>query len=211
MSSLLDSGDFGEHPGEIIIFGAVLANAVSSYLMYNYRIICFVIFTSLFWLAELASALGCWFVLSYFVFQSRSGAASALTDEPEERGRKPKLEDDEMTLKTEQQDEDATEGLSDTERSFPTYSRQPPLRYTASSVKKEEQPSPELAEVPAADAEADDEDEDADFVLEEASRFRGVHSDSGLGTSMESSANLRDSLRRRRSGGPGGGDGWPDQ
>lgn len=168
------------------------------YIMYNYRIISFVVCTTIFWIAELVSALVGWMVLSYLMFPSKDERGPLST-------RKIQADDDESMVKTEpgEDEGDETEELSDTERSFPTYSRQPPLRYSSTKVKKEEEePESELAEVPPAGAEADDEDEDAEAVATEAARLRGLHSDSGLGTSMESSAPRRESgsIRRRRSG-----------
>jgi len=90
-------------------------------------------------------------------------------------------------IKQEPDAEDPKPVLSDTERTFPTLSGQQPLRYASPRIKQEDEGSAVVVPDTAVRAvEADDEDEDADFFL-----------DSGLGTSMESSASRRDSVRRR--------------
>lgn len=102
----------------------------------------------------------------------------------------------------EEGEEELSEGLSDTERTFPTYSRQPPLRYSSPKVKEEKEEKGQIPDVPVAGVDADDEDEDADFLADEPAPLRGgLHSDSGLGTSLESSGPRREAVRRRRSGG----------
>lgn len=116
--------------------------------------------------------------------------------------------------------------ISDTSAAFPTFSKQPPLKYSHSEqMKKEEdyddakikheddEDGAELfREGATADDERDDydEDEDADFVLDSPNTGLqslydgGARSDSGLGTSLESSndAFARGDVRRRRSKGP---------
>ena len=167
--------------------------------MYNYRVICFIICTCIFWAAELVSALVAWLILSNFVARSQPTRHATIKAEGNES---------ESAVKSERGEEagaDLTEGLSDTERSFPTYSRQPPLRYSSPRVKEEPAEARGPAGVPAAGGEADDEDEDADFIVDEPTPSKGLHSDSGLGTSMESSGARSDSVRRRRAGGGGGG------
>lgn len=166
------------------------------YLMYNHRIICFVAFTSMFWTAELFSALIGWAILSQLIF--RKPEPAPIKSEHATDSEFPAIKsgpDD---------DEPVTEGLSDTSRTFPTFSQQPPLRYSSPKTKEDPETKPAMADIPhAADAEADDEDEDADFILDEPAPIRGIHSDSGLGTSMDSSASRRETVRRRKSGGLG--------
>ncbi|KAF2097141.1 hypothetical protein NA57DRAFT_77396 [Rhizodiscina lignyota] len=171
------------------------------YLMYNYRLTCFVLFTLVFWAAEVTAVIFFWAILSYLVFPSKSTGRAKI---------EAKEEDSESGIKAEPggaAEEDLSEGLSETERTFPTYSRQPPLRYISPAVKEEAEKKDEHGELPAAAVEADDEDEDADFIADDPRPIRGLHSDSGLGTSMESSAARRESVRRRRSGGSGGSGG----
>lgn len=113
----------------------------------------------------------------------------------------PKREkEDDENVKTE--DETDLPDLSDTPRTFPTYAGQPSLRYESPHVKSEEEEATSgIPDVPpvAAGQEADDEDdEDADFVLDASGRH--MDRDSGLGTSMESGQERRESVRKRRSG-----------
>ncbi|KAF2135408.1 uncharacterized protein K452DRAFT_23003 [Aplosporella prunicola CBS 121167] len=171
------------------------------YLMYNFRISSFVVFTIAFWSVEMTFTLLAWLALSRFFTLDT-------TDAPKREKTKIKKEG---AIKTEDESADDDEAadddnLSDTSRTFPSYARQPSLRYSSPRVKKEEaeeEPTP-LEAIPTA-MEADDEDEDADFVIDEAGRH--MDRDSGLGTSMESGVERRESVRRRRSGlfGSGGG------
>ena len=170
--------------------------------MYNYRILSFAFFTTLFWSVEMTFLLLTWAFFA-FIFSSSSTAP-----EPTRPKREP--EDSSHTFKTGLDSDGATpESLSDTSRTFPTFSRQPPLRNSAPRVKEEEgEPSRGLEDIPPrTPGDADDEDEDADFVLDDAAGMGVVPSDSGLGTSLESSLEKRGAAVRRRSGGPGRGDG----
>ena len=88
--------------------------------------------------------------------------------------------------------------FSDTSRTFPTLPSQQPLSYTSP---KEEPATPNLEDIPLREeAEADDEDDD--FILDEPIPPRvereGIFTDSGIGTSLESS--VERGLSRRRSG-----------
>ncbi|KAJ9649683.1 hypothetical protein H2199_000462 [Coniosporium tulheliwenetii] len=152
------------------------------YIMYNYRVLSFLLFTTTFWAVEMTFAFLGWSILYLYLFHQPAAP------------RLPKREKGEPAdgeIKTEPGTDAGASGddLSDTSRQFPTYAGQPPLRYSSPRVKdeKEEETPRALADIPPA-VEADDEDEDVDFV------------DSGLGTSMESSAAAaRESVRRRRS------------
>ena len=169
--------------------------------MYNYRILSFAFFTTLFWSVEMTFLLLTW---AFFAFIFSSPTAP----EPTRPKREP--EDSSHTFKTEPDSDGATpESLSDTSRTFSTFSRQPPLRHSAPRVKEEEgEPSRGLEDIPPrTPGDADDEDEDADFVLDDAAGMGVVPSDSGLGTSLESSLEKRGAAVRRTSGGPGRGDG----
>ena len=93
--------------------------------------------------------------------------------------------------------------LSDASRTFPTYGKQPPLKYE--SQIKDERAEEDLvidqtAIQPLGAGEADDEDEDGVDIDE-----RGRRSDSGLGTSFSEGGD-RTGLARRRSKGLGGKD-----
>lgn len=143
------------------------------WLMYNHRIISAVLFIGMFWTTELVFAGVAWAALSFYLESPK------VKTEP--------IQDGQQRIKQEDDDEVKAD-LSDTERTFPSSSRQPALRYESPSIKDEEDDGAVvLPEAVSRATEADDEDEDADD-------FR----DSGLGTSLESGASRRDSVRRRR-------------
>lgn len=157
--------------------------------MYNWRLTSFVLLTAAFWSIEMGVAVAIY------------GAMVWLRKEAEEAEKGMEREDDrvkgeqELTPGSEQE-----QRFSDTERFYPSPGgREHPLRYTSGT--KQEEPEIKLEpqeSVPPAGVEADDEDEDADFVIEDVGRRTY---DSGLGTSMESSAAGRgQGVRRRRSG-----------
>jgi seipin len=184
------------------------------YIMYNYRIASFLTFTGLFWTVEMGALLCTWALLSLWIFPHTTGffaheRPAEKEEEDRSQGEKWKQEfvreePEPSGLPTE------SENLSDTERSFPTFSRQPPLRYTSpSGIKKEETPAEreDLSNIPLAPGEAaDDEDEDADFLLDDG--VVRTNRDSGLGTSLESTTerDKRGDVRRRRSAGGKGRD-----
>ena len=153
------------------------------WLMYNHRIISAVIFVSTFWVTELLFAGLAWAALSFFMQQPSQDTKSETAQHESQRIKQEEDEDEQATL-------------SDTERTFPTSSKQQALRYESPAIKQEDDgETVVLPEAANKDTEADDEDEDADVFL-----------DSGLGTSLDSSASRRDSVRRRR-GRQGFGDG----
>lgn len=145
------------------------------WIMYNHRIISAVIFITLFWATEMTFAGLAWAGLSFWM---QSAPAPEVKSEGE--GGRP--------IKRELESDDGRgHEMSDTGRTFPSSSKQQPLRYQ--SPKEEDGPKikQEHEEGQTKATEADDEDEDVDFV------------DSGLGTGMESSTARRESVRRRRS------------
>ncbi|KAK5169621.1 uncharacterized protein LTR77_005598 [Saxophila tyrrhenica] len=145
------------------------------WLMYNHRIISAAVFITGFWTTEMVFAGLVWAALSFY-----------LRAPPQPSGAK--AEGSDIARIKAEDDEDAIPQLSDTERTFPTPSKQAPLRYQSPKIKQEEDDDTLIVPEAAIRAiEADDEDEDADVFL-----------DSGIGTSMESSANRRDSMRKRR-------------
>lgn len=135
----------------------------------------------MFWLVELAVAGTVWASLSVYLNYVP----------PRDRVKKEEVKT-EPQIKDEEDDE-----LSDTPHVFPTLSGQPPLRYTSPRVKQEDEDDMSSEQPPAVGEQADDEDEDADFIRDDLGG-RGF-TDSGIGTSMESSG-PRSSVRRRRSG-----------
>ncbi|QDS75353.1 hypothetical protein FKW77_002203 [Venturia effusa] len=154
------------------------------YLMYNYRIMSFIVLTGIFWAVEATFAGVFWLILSIFVFPENSPSADV------------KKEEEPAWIKKENEDHS---DLSDTPHTFPTLSGQPPLQYSSPYVKEEDTPAPPDNEV--AVGEADDEEDD--FVLDDAGLTGRQVSDSGIGTSMESSSGRPENIRRRsrRSGG----------
>ncbi|KAK6003575.1 hypothetical protein QM012_009346 [Aureobasidium pullulans] len=147
------------------------------WIMYNHRITSAIIFIGAFWGTEVLFTAICWAILSVWIFSSNDDTSikTEATD-----NKRIKAEDSEG-------EEQAT--LSDTERTYPSYSKGPAMRYNSPPIKKEEtepEPFPQL--LPAA-LEADDEDESDDFF------------DSGLGTSLESSTghgSSKEALRKRK-------------
>ena len=175
------------------------------WLMYNHRIISGVFFITTFWATEMVFASAAWLVLSWIIFGGEDDEA-----EGQRQRQRIKREDGTVTSIKDEEEEEEEEGehMSETERTFPTYGHQPPLRYrnsaSAASLKKEDPSRDEeedlLAQIPvlaAQDADIEDEDEDADFFLDTAGT---TWRDSGLGTSMESSGPATGpAVRRRRS------------
>jgi seipin len=151
------------------------------WLMYNWKIFSAVVFVMGFWSTEMVFTALAWAAVAAMM-ASADPLQAAKTEDEDRYDRAGKL-------KAEGEDEEKVV-LSDTDRTFPTTSKQHPLRYLSPEVKREEQePVMPLREVAPVGGEADDEDEDedADFFL-----------DSGIGTSMESSAGRTGSVKRRR-------------
>ncbi|KAH7342211.1 putative adipose-regulatory protein-domain-containing protein [Rhexocercosporidium sp. MPI-PUGE-AT-0058] len=161
------------------------------WLMYNYRVISFVIFTAAFWLSEvLFTAIGWLAVRAIF---ATGGDVKKEVKGEEGSGNL-------VGVKKEGEESDEL-NLSDTARTFPTYGRQAPLRYE-STRKDEPQVKDEDSEEYAALergglAEADDEDEEEEDGI---GGYRGGRTDSGLGTSF-SEGGERGSVKRRKSRG----------
>jgi seipin len=152
--------------------------------MYNYRISSFVVLTSIFWMVEMTVAGIFWLVLAIFVFPDSSPSTDVKKEES-------------VPIK---QEHDEHSDMSDTPHTFPTLSGQPPLRYLSPYVKDEDTPAPPDNEI--AVGEADDEDDD--FILDETGPIGRAVSDSGIGTSMESSSGRPESVRRRSRQSSGG-------
>ncbi|KAF2167165.1 hypothetical protein M409DRAFT_22593 [Zasmidium cellare ATCC 36951] len=153
------------------------------WIMYNWRILSAIFFISAFWITEMVFAGLAWVALAFYFREVRERDPDVKAEEVHEVAENVKREnydDDEMKL-------------SDTERQFPTFSGQPPLKYESpSSPRLKTEPGLEeggamiIPEAVAKAAEADDE-EDVDFF------------DSGIGTSLDSAGpGRRDSMRRRR-------------
>lgn len=166
------------------------------WLMYNYRILAFAVFTSAFWGFEMAFALGTWALLSVY-FSGRGGGKKAKkeTGDGETNGVGNIKAEGENEAETDEPD------LSDTPRNFPTYGRQTPLRYEA-RVKREgtEETERVLAETGVAPLDADDESEEVGGRW--SGENRGGRSDSGIGTSFSEAGGSGSGIGvyRRRSG-----------
>ncbi|KAF1947622.1 hypothetical protein EJ02DRAFT_449101 [Clathrospora elynae] len=157
------------------------------WLMYRYWLTSAVVGTILFWSVEMGVLLCTW-----AAFTLLFGGSSP----PEPR--KIKSENGDVKPKLEPAESEPGTPYSDTSRTFPTLSSQQPLSF---SSRKEERETPSLNDIPTREeAEADDEDDD--FILEVPPprnvEREGVFTDSGIGTSLESS--VERGLARRRSG-----------
>ncbi|KAG8626884.1 hypothetical protein KVT40_005829 [Elsinoe batatas] len=166
------------------------------YLMCNFRTASGIAFILSFFFMEVVTALGIYGFLSFVVFGGdRPEGQKTIKDAPS-------ADDSETAIKDE---ETETEGMSTTERTFPSYGGGMAMRYSQPAVKQEGEGSKSAVieglggltnMTPGPGGEADDEDdEDADFVLDDTERWR----DSGLGTSMESGRERSGGVRRRRS------------
>lgn len=150
------------------------------WVMYNHCIISFVVFTFVFWISECIFTIIGWLILRT-VFAGDE-------DKVKKEGKAEKKD----TTAIKNEDEDEEPDLSDTPRTFPTYGRQPPLRYTP-KIKDEDSGEhiiDETAIQPLA-TEADDED-DEEF------EHRSGKTDSGIGTSF-SEGGERSAIKRRTS------------
>ncbi|KAG4428423.1 hypothetical protein IFR05_016095 [Cadophora sp. M221] len=161
------------------------------WLMYNYRMISFVIFTAAFWMAEVLFTVIGWLAVR---------AVFSVSGDVKREVKGEEMDGSFAGVKKEGEESDGPE-LSDTPRTFPTYGRQAPLRYV-STGKDEPQVKDEDSEEYAALergglAEADDEDEDDG---EEVGGYRGGRNDSGIGTSFSEGGD-RESVKRRKSRG----------
>ncbi len=161
------------------------------WLMYRYWMTSAVVATTLFWAVEMGVLVFTWAAIT-LIFGSSSTSADY------EGGHKIKSDPEFTTTKFETGETEPGTPFSDTSRTFPTLPSLQPLSYTSP---KEEQATPNLEDIPLKEeAEADDEEDD--FILEEPIPLRaereGIFTDSGIGTSLESS--VERNLARRRSG-----------
>jgi seipin len=173
------------------------------WLMYRYWLSSALVGTTLFWSVEMGVLL-----LTWAVFTSLFGAATITSATPGHD--RIKVEGSEPFIpKREPRDGDTEPGtpFSDTARTFPTLPSQQPLHYTSISLKSERS-VPALEDIPIKEeAEADDEDDD--FVLSEPPprnlEREAAFTDSGIGTSFESSFERDADLNRRKSARRSGG------
>lgn len=164
------------------------------WIMYTHRLASACVFVGAFWATEMGVLLLTWGVIA-MLFGSSSSPSSARGEEGEVRHADGKAR---KKIKHEIGD------ISDTDRTFPTLSSHPPLRYSSPETKVKKEEDRRLDDIPLAeDAEADDEDDD--FVLESplprTVGSQAPFTDSGLGTGMDSERDReRERVRRRGSG-----------
>ncbi|KAH8665976.1 putative adipose-regulatory protein-domain-containing protein [Tricladium varicosporioides] len=158
--------------------------------MWNHRLISALVGVGVFWGAEVAGCGIAWVVLMG-VIGRKSDSETEITKGEETDGT--------TTIKDEPRTDDSD--LSDTPRTFPTYGRQPPLRFEP-KIKHEpdsEEFAIDEATIQPLAAEADDEDDSE-------GGFRGVilgadrGNDSGLGTSFSERGEGSGVTRRKSKG-----------
>jgi seipin len=151
------------------------------WVMYTHRLTSAAVFIAVFWAVEMGVLLFTWALFAFCLGKT--------DDENGTQGGN--------KIKAEHADSEPPTPMSDTNRTFPTLSSQQPLHYSSSSP-KEERATPALEDIPTKEeAEADDEEDD--FLLEEPipNSAAGVLTDSGIGTSMESSVEQKGLSRRK--------------
>lgn len=171
-----------------------MTDIIHRWIMYHYRILAFLAFTSTFWSVSMTSATIAWLVISSYLHteeappkKEEEAAANGHTN---------------GTIKTESDHEPidvfSTEDLSDSQRTFPSFARQMPLRFPLpgrnAEIKVEETPEEHIERTTMIEplaGEADDEDEEG----------HARRTDSGLGTSLEEGGleGRRREVQRRRS------------
>lgn len=170
------------------------------WLMYRYWVTSAIIGILTFWGMEMGVLLFTWGAFTLLF----SGGSTPT--EGKQQQKKIKAEQgSEPFPKLEQGDSELDTPYSDTSRTFPTLPSQQPLSYSSpspKSPKEEERGSPRLEDIPTREEMEADDEEDDDFILEEpiprGVEREGGFTDSGIGTSLESSIDR--GLARRRSG-----------
>lgn len=167
------------------------------YLMHSHRLLSFFLFTTSFWSVSMTFLFLTWSFLTFLLSPtSTSSPPPPLPAQPLDTKTPPDF------------------SLSDTSRTFPTFSQHPPLRYSASDsrvkreVKSEDHDDgrPRLEDIPPrtpGDAD-DEEDEDVDFIVSYPEP--PIPEDSGLGTSLESGFEHRGGMSARSGRRGDGGD-----
>ncbi|KAI7707676.1 hypothetical protein KC353_g11505 [Hortaea werneckii] len=166
------------------------------WFMFSHRFLAAGVFITGFWVTEMVFAGVMWVAVASSVYprlliKGEKGEGGRGGD-----ARVVKREDGDEGL-VDEEDAKASARLSDTERTFPTLGGKKPLRYSSPRIKREEEDGETEVILPAdgtaAPLLADDEEEDDDGVDMES------FVDSGIGTSLESTAGgRRESIRRRR-------------
>ncbi|EXJ87675.1 hypothetical protein A1O1_04599 [Capronia coronata CBS 617.96] len=174
------------------------------YLIYNYRITAFMIFTAAFYTVSVATMALAWAAISTLISPGEKQSQKMQNLKQQGQIKAEPESASAATVKMEDDAESSTHGLSlsnlsDTATHFPTLKGQPGLSFSSrnplpeSGVGTGEDDS--LAQVIGPGEAADDEDEIAEA---EEIRGRPFEGDSGIGTSMESE-HASSALFRRRS------------
>ncbi|KIW10475.1 hypothetical protein PV08_11439 [Exophiala spinifera] len=183
------------------------------YLVYNYRIPAFVVFTALFYTVGVTSMGLAWALLS-MLWSRKDDDGDRKVVKREGRQGKIKREEggeDEGGPMIKEEEEEETDSsrhglslsnLSDTAAQFPTRTGQMPLRFQGRSpvpdAGQDQEADEHLTPPPGPDEVADDEEEEDAAESIRGRRFEG---DSGIGTSMESEHQSSGIVRRRSSRG----------
>lgn len=159
------------------------------WFMYNHRILSLLLFTSVFYFTSLLSAAAAWLGFSNVISpRSRTGKTTSLG------GLDNDTSDGLLTESKDDLDDLDLPDLSDTPRTFPTSSRQPPLRYPLSPRATPdvdgEASTRSSREIHTPAGDTDSEDERLDLGR------GGGRTDSGIGTSLDESSGR--TMRRRR-------------
>ncbi|KAK4935240.1 hypothetical protein LTR10_023667 [Elasticomyces elasticus] len=173
------------------------------YLIYNYRIASFVVFTATFYMVSVISMALAWALIS-MLFSSTERASEKYKTIKQEDGVKSERDATSTPkIKTEDETESSAHGLSisnlsDTAAQFPTGRGQMPVSFPGRSPVADtalDNATDELTRPIGPDEAADDEDEEWEI------RGRPFDGDSGIGTSMESERTTSGVVRRRSSKG----------
>ncbi|KAI7303790.1 hypothetical protein KC315_g15476 [Hortaea werneckii] len=172
------------------------------WFMFSHRLLAAGTFIVGFWVTEMVFAGLMWAAVAVSVYPrlvGRVGKGEEGRDgDRDRRGVKREDGPEGLGAEVEEDGEAAARLLSDTERTFPTLGGKQPLRYSSPRIKREEEDGETEVILPAdgtaAPLLADDEDDEEEDGVDMESFV-----DSGIGTSLESTAGgRRESVRRRR-------------
>lgn len=174
------------------------------WVLYNHRILSFLVFSATFWLSSVVTMGMVWLGLSFYLNASSEDVMKKEEDSEDSDG----IVKAEPTPESETFDRGLLDDLSETTRTFPTIGRQRPLRYppsreSSTTIKREDDDTVAdalIQPLQTAAGEADDED---DFEDEEGlgSGWR----DSGIGTGVEEGRAAGIQRRRKALMGSGAG------
>ncbi|KAI7485121.1 hypothetical protein KC357_g2984 [Hortaea werneckii] len=173
------------------------------WFMFSHRLLAAGTFIVGFWVTEMGFAGLMWAAVAVSVYPRLvvGGGGKGEGGRDRDGGRRGmKREDGSGVLGVEEEDgKTSARLLSDTERTFPTLGGKQPLRYSSPRIKREEEDGETEVILPAdgtaAPLLADDEDDEEEEDGGDMESFV----DSGIGTSLESTAGgRRESVRRRR-------------